>query len=904
MGVARTNAVTLLGLRGSVVEIEADISDGIPGFFLIGLPDTALREAVARVKGAAGNSELPIPNKRITVNLSPAALPKHGSGFDLAIAMATLAAAGFVEPAAIDGVVHLGELGLDGRTRPIDGILPAVHAAARAGFATVVVPTGNAEEAALVPGIEVRAVASLRHAAILHGAEVEELPVEPILRARPADDASSGADLADVIGNPDAVEAMVVAAAGAHHVLMLGPPGAGKTMLAARLPGLLPDLEAEAALEASSIRSLSGLAVGARLTTRPPFEAPHHTASAAAIIGGGTGVIRPGAAARAAHGVLFLDEAPEFSPSALDTLRQPLESGEITIHRSSAVATFPARFQLLLAANPCPCGQYGATDAVCTCPPMSRRRYLSRLSGPLLDRIDIQLPVRRITAAQLRMGSTGTTTAEARSRVAAARDRCRERLAGTPWRVNAQLPGAWLRSPAMRPPFSVTAGLDRALERGAISMRGYDRVLRIAWTLADIDGVDRPGDDQVGRARAATGGRPVSLFGLKEAEVATLVRAVAGEDLDRDQIEAAFARAAWSGIAEPGDGDAGALIGAIGPADSLRALLAKEDAGSLAARAELPPARLRAALERWHPKVSSAATLLALRQGARFGVRLLTVDIQGWPAQLDDLGPHTPIALWTRGTADPLGALARSVSIVGARAATGYGEHVTSELAGGLSDRGFAVVSGGAYGIDGMAHRATLAGDGTTIAFLAGGPDRFYPAGHESLLRSIVGSGVVITELPCGFPPTRWRFLTRNRLIAAASQATVVVEAGSRSGSLNTAHHAAQLGRPLGAVPGPVTSPASTGCHRLIREGLAECVTSPDEVVELIEPAGAESTASKPDHTATRVLDALSRRSGRETSEIARRSGLSERDAAATLGRLELDGRVSRDLLGWRRATS
>ena len=503
MPIGRTHAISLLGLEGAVVEIEADISSNLPAFVLIGLPDAALGEAKDRVRSAATNSGCGLPNRKITVNLSPAALPKHGSGFDLGIAIAALAAAGSVDVESIDRVVHLGELGLDGRLRPINGILPAVLAAARAGFATVMVPTGNADEAALVPGIRVVGIASLRDAAIWHGGAFEPVVVEPILRpVAETPDEEYPLDLADVIGNSEAVEALVVAAAGGHHVFFLGPPGAGKTMLAARLPGLLAELDVRAALEVSSIRSLAGLPVRPVLLMRPPFESPHHTATAASLLGGGTGQIRPGAAAKAAHGVLFLDEAPEFASSVLDALRQPLESGLITIHRANAVAHFPGNFQLVMAANPCPCGQYGARDSDCTCSPMVRRRYLARLSGPLLDRIDIQFRVQRVTSAILRVAGQQEriSSATARERVESARARSANRLADTPWTVNSHVPGAWLRGPAARLGSSITTAIDRALERGGITMRGYDRVLRLAWTLADLDDVDKPGADHIGRA--------------------------------------------------------------------------------------------------------------------------------------------------------------------------------------------------------------------------------------------------------------------------------------------------------------------------------------------------------------------------------------------------------------------
>ncbi|MDH6237485.1 YifB family Mg chelatase-like AAA ATPase [Cryobacterium sp. CG_9.6] len=502
MPLARTHAVALLGLSGALVEVEADISAQLPAMIIIGLPDAALSQATQRVRAAAANSGCPLTTHRLTVALSPAALPKHGAGFDLAIALACLAADRVVSAESVGSVVHFGELALDGRLRPTPGILPGVVAAARLGNTTVMVPAGNADEAALVPGVNVVGVASLRDAAIWHGATLPTRPVEAI--QQPNDPSALGPelDLVDVIGNDDAILALQVAAAGRHHVFLLGPPGAGKTMLAARLPGLLPDLGAVASLEVSSLRSLGERGLGSALITRPPFEAPHHTITAAAMVGGGTGQIRPGAASRASHGVLFLDEAPEFASAVLDALRQPLESGTISIHRANAIAHFPARFQLVLAANPCPCGQYGAGDLECACPPNSRRRYLARLSGPLLDRIDIQLGVQRITAAQLRLStdSVRIDSAQARSRVVDARAAAAERLRHTPWEFNSQVPGPWLRGADARLDLKTTAPLDRALERGGITMRGYDRVLRVAWSVADLEGADRPGAEHVGLA--------------------------------------------------------------------------------------------------------------------------------------------------------------------------------------------------------------------------------------------------------------------------------------------------------------------------------------------------------------------------------------------------------------------
>jgi magnesium chelatase family protein len=395
MALARTYSVALVGVEGHLIDVEADIAQGLPATILVGLPDTALREARDRIRAAIANSGERWPQAKITVGLSPASLPKRGSGFDLAIAVAILAAAGGLPLSSPTGKMFLAELGLDGRLRPVPGVLPAV-VAAEPSVDTVVVAAANLTEARLVPGVRVVAASSLAEVAIWLGGG--PAPTPPPAPVRPRGSAAALAkapklDLAEVLGQSEARMAAEICAAGGHNLSLLGPPGAGKTMLAERLPTILPRLEPAAALEVTSIHSVAGtLPPGAGLLTEPPFCAPHHTASKAAIVGGGSGIIRPGAASLAHRGVLFLDEAPEFGRDVLDALRQPLEAGEVVIARSAMCARFPARFTLVLAANPCPCAKAAsAGGAGCACSPAARRRYLGRLSGPLLDRVDVKV---------------------------------------------------------------------------------------------------------------------------------------------------------------------------------------------------------------------------------------------------------------------------------------------------------------------------------------------------------------------------------------------------------------------------------------------------------------------------------------------------------------------------------
>ncbi|GAA2226628.1 YifB family Mg chelatase-like AAA ATPase [Streptomyces indiaensis] len=513
MAFARACSVALVGVEGVVVEVQADLEPGVAAFTLVGLPDKSLTESRDRVRAAVVNSGAAWPQKKLTVGLSPASVPKSGSGFDLAVAAAVLGAAERIDPRVLADIVMIGELGLDGRVRPVRGVLPAVLAAADAGYEQVVVPECAVPEASLVPGVSVLGVRSLRQLiAVLTDEPVpEEEPVsgeirpDPFLAGLALPGTGLGAvtsdhtpDLADVAGQHMARAALEVAAAGRHHVFFKGPPGAGKTMLAERLPGLLPELSRKESLEVTAVHSVAGvLPPGQPLVDRPSYCAPHHSATMASLVGGGNGLPRPGAVSLAHHGVLFLDEAAEFHSSVLDALRQPLESGHVVIARAAGMLRMPARFLMVLAANPCPCGRHGMGDDICECRPSTIKRYRARLSGPLMDRVDLRVTVEPVTRAELLQLHTGAeTSATVAERVKTARERAARRYEGTPWRTNSEVPGHELRT-RWHVQAGALAKAEQDLDRGLLTARGLDRVLRVAWTLADLGGRDRPSSNDV-----------------------------------------------------------------------------------------------------------------------------------------------------------------------------------------------------------------------------------------------------------------------------------------------------------------------------------------------------------------------------------------------------------------------
>jgi len=476
----------LLGIDGYVVEVQVDLARGLPTFATVGLPEGAVRESKDRVKAALKNCGYSFPRERITVNLAPADVRKTGAAFDLPMAVGLMAAQGLIEPERLAEFMFVGELSLDGRLRPVKGALSLAMAAREAGLSAVVLPKENAAEAAVVAGVDVRPAEHLPQVVeFLVGRD--DLPVLTVDREAIFEDSNDhGLDLNDVRGQEHVKRALEVAAAGAHNLIMIGPPGSGKTMLAQRLPGILPPLSFEEALDTTRVYSAVGLVPPDRaLVTTRPFRSPHHTISDAGLIGGGA-LPRPGEVSLAHHGVLFLDELPEFKKNVLEVMRQPLEDGQVTVSRAAMSLTFPARFMLVAAMNPCPCGFFGNTIKECTCTPTQIQRYRSHISGPLLDRIDLHLEVPAVKYKELGTETSGEPSAVIRNRVRSARRIQAERLGPEGLLANSQMQNKHLRRFCQLDEAGQTL-LETAMRKLGLSARAYTRIIKLARTIADLD---------------------------------------------------------------------------------------------------------------------------------------------------------------------------------------------------------------------------------------------------------------------------------------------------------------------------------------------------------------------------------------------------------------------------------